>query len=294
MNVSKLNLIKQVLPYLACPNDGNNLEILECNLFCDECESNYKILDSNFIELLPKTSFQPKSETTTKMYSKYYDDLSKLGHSSEDKKRLWGIQSNSIPKGFFEKSRDTIMKFIDQNLVCDVGAGIGDYSFPLAKKSKIIFHCDLDLEAINYSRKIAYEQNLNNILFIRCDYMFLPFKNSSLPCITCIDVLERGEEHDNKLLEQLTLKIKSHGICISDFHSKERMKLTRVKDFGDRYSKNDLKSLFSKNDMNISEIIGMGFLPQLKNIPGLIYYIGNAIGKIFLPPARWLVISTKN
>ena len=36
-------------------------------------------------------------------------------------------------------------------------------------------------EAINFSRKLAKEQNLKNILFIRCDYMFLPFKNSSIP-----------------------------------------------------------------------------------------------------------------
>ena len=289
-----MNLIESALSYLACPNDGNDLVYLKSDLFCNECSTKFIIMDDNFIELLPKISFQPKSKITTKMYSKYYSDLTNIGHSTENSKRLWGVASNSIPEGFFKKSRDTIMKFIDQNLVCDVGAGIGDYSFSLAKKSKIIFHCDLDLEAINYSKKIAKEQNLNNILFIRCDYMFLPFKNSSLPCITCIDVLERGEEHDNKLLEQLTLKIKSNGVCISDFHSKERRKLTHVQDFGDRYSKNELKLLFSKNNMNISEIIGMGFLPQLKNMPNLIYNIGDVIGKIFLPPARWLVISIKN
>jgi ubiquinone/menaquinone biosynthesis C-methylase UbiE len=228
------------------------------------------------------------------MYSKYYDDLNNLGHSSEEKKRLWGMKSNSIPEGFFEKSLNTIMKFVDKEIVCDVGAGIGDYSLSLAKKSKTIFHCDLDYEAIIYAKKLAKKLGLKNILFIRCDYMFLPFKNSSLPCITCIDILERGEEHDKKLMKELTLKIKPKGICITDFHSKERMKLTRVKDFGDRYSKNELKLFFSKYDLKIEQLIGLGFLPQFKNMPTKMYKIGNYFAKLFFPPARWLVVSSKN
>ena len=60
MNTSKSNLIKIALPYLACPNDENNLEYSESNLFCNECNSEYKILDNNFLELLPKTSFELK------------------------------------------------------------------------------------------------------------------------------------------------------------------------------------------------------------------------------------------
>ena len=289
-----MNLIKIALHYLACPNDGKNLEYSNSNLFCNDCNSEFKILDNNLLEILPKASFEPESNATKKMYSKYYSDLSHLGHSTEDSKRLWGLASNSIPEGFFEKSRDTILKFIDKELVCDVGAGIGDYSLSFAKESQIIFHCDLDFEAINFSRKQAKERNLENILFIRCDYMFLPFKNASLPCITCIDVLERGEEHDNKLMEQISLKIKTKGVCIADFHSKERTKLTRVQDFGDRYSKNDIKSFFSKHDLKISKTIGIGFLPQLRNMSTGIYKIGTNIGKMFLPPARWLVISNKN
>jgi len=95
-------------------------------------------------------------------------------------------------------------------------------------------------------------------------------------------------------MEQLALKIKPKGVCIMDFHSKQRRKLTRVKDFGDRYSKNELKSLFSKYDMNITKIIGIGFLPQLWNMSTIVYKIGNNIRKMFLPPARWLVISTKD
>ena len=92
-----MSLIDSALPFLACPNDGNNLEHFKSDLFCNECDSEYKILDNNFLELLPKKSFEPKSKATKKMYSKYYSDLSKLGHSTEDSKRLWGITSNSIP-----------------------------------------------------------------------------------------------------------------------------------------------------------------------------------------------------
>lgn len=283
--------INSILDYLACPNDCQSLSYLENKLVCKLCKSEFNILNKNTIELTPKTQFIPQSDETKKLYSEYYSDLVTKGSPTDSKKRYWGIASNSIPMGFVKKSREVIYKNLENKIVFDIGAGMGDYSLHFAKKLDLVIHCDLNLEAIKFAREKAEKQNLSNIIFIRCDYMFLPFQNDSLPCVTCIDVLERGQEHDFKVIKQISLKLRKNGIFIADFHSKERTRLTHVENFGDRYSKNEIISIFSKNNLKILKIIGLGYIPQIRNLSENFYQIGNSICRVFLPPARWLIVS---
>ena len=285
-----MSILNSTLHFLGCPNDANSLSISNKKLFCNFCKHEFRIIDENIIELLPKTSFEIDTENnTTKSYSEYYLDLQKLGHSSDSKKRLWGTKTKTVPEGFVDTLRNFIFNNSENKTVCDVGAGSGDYSLLLAKNSKYVFHCDLDLEAIMFAQKTAKKRGLNNILFIRCDYFSLPFQDESLPSMTCIDILLRGHEHDTKLLTEISKKLQVNGTAILDFHSKERMKINKNLEIGGCYSKNEISSVLSKFNFKIMSISGMGFAPTFNKLPKFLYTLTNLSLKIIFPPARWIV-----
>lgn len=278
---------------MACPNDYGALKIFDNKLVCKSCNAEFRIIDENTVNLVPHNEENLVTPQSKDVYSKIYFDLRNIGRPTNPRARRWGLESKSIPLGFVTKLRETILRIIDDSIICDVGAGAGDYSLVLAKKSKLVFHCDLDLEAINAAKAKAKKLNLNNIIFVISDYFSLPFHHNSLPCITCIDVLERGKEHDMKLFEQMSQKLKPKGTLIADFHSKERTKLTHASNLETRYSRNELLTIFPKFNFKIFKIKGTGYFPQIGIQSILIYKICDTISKIIFPPARWLVSATK-
>lgn len=288
----KLNLIDYSLQFLACPNCLKSITKNEKTLHCSSCNSDFPILDENIIDLVSNDSFDFITNATSEIYSEY-SDLRSLGHPTEEKARLWGLESKYGISGFVSTLRNKILSMLEDEIICDIGAGVGNYSLFFANHAKLVFHCDLDLEAILSAAKEAKKQKINNILFIRCDYLYLPFRSNSLHCITSIDVLEKGYEHDSKLIEQISQKLIPNGKYIIDFHSKERTKLTKAPKT-DRYSKEELITLINSHNLSITKIFGMGYLPTIRNFSRGFYSIFNTLCKLFFPPARWLVIGQKN
>lgn len=284
-----MSILDIALPYLACPDDGGSLEISDSKLLCKSCKTSFRIINENTVELIAKNSFKMVSSDTVDSYSKYYSELREIGHPTNSKTRLWGLNSTS---GFVDNLRKTISKIVGKKIVCDIGAGVGNYSLFLAQKSDFVFHCDLDMEALDVARQKAKKVNLKNIFFVRCDYLYLPFTSNSLPCLTCIDVLEKGREHDTKLIKQITNK--SKDLVVIDFHSKERTKLNRAPDWDRRYSKKEIIEVLNDFNLKLLKIEGMGYLPTIRNFPQTIFNIGNLVSKAFFPPARWLVTACKN
>ena len=90
--------------------------------------------------------------------------------------------------------------------------------------------------------------------------------------------------------------VKKKSKIIIDFHSKERKKLTRIENKAlFPYSKEEIQSLIHNFEFKINEIRGTGFIPQLIKWSGKQYKILNQIARaLYFPPARWLVIFTKN
>lgn len=287
-----MNPIDFSLTFLACPNCLQSLTNNKKILHCISCKSDFQILDENIINLVGNNSFDFKTTISSKIYSEY-SHLRNLGHPIVEKTRLWGLESKFGISGFVSTLRNKILSLLDDEIICDIGAGVGNYSLFFAKQAKLVFHCDLDLEVLLAAAKEAKKQKINNILFIRCDYLYLPFRPNSLHCITSIDVLEKGYEHDSKLIEQISKKLIPNGKYIIDFHSKERTKLTKAP-ITDRYSKDELTALLISNNLSIIEIFGMGYLPTIRNFSRFFYSICNTLCKLFFPPARWLVIGRKN
>lgn len=286
-----MSILDLALQFLACPNCSGTLYLSHDTLACQSCKTEFKILNENTIELVAQDSFKFKTTETTEAYSEY-SDLRNIGHPISEEMRLWGWESKYGISGFVTKLRNTIISMVQNEIICDVGAGVGNYSLHFAKKAKLVFHCDLDLEAINVASQQAKKQNLKNMLFIICDYLYLPFRSNSLSCITSIDVLEKGREHDTKLIEQISSKTTLGGLVIVDFHSKERTMLTRAPKT-DRYSKCEIIDLLNNYNLRVITIKGMGYLPTVRNFSVSVYNIGNLICRLFFPPARWLVAARK-
>jgi len=244
----------------------------------------FKIVNKNTVELLPSKSFDINvTNKTTKVYEEYYSDLKNIGHSRDENKRLW-----SAPKGFLTSHRIKILKLLEGDVICDIGAGMGLYSIPMSKHAKIVFHCDLDKEAINAAQEEAKKQNISNILFVISNYFSLPFKIGSIPTISCIDILFRGREHDKKVIHEISTKAKNYGIVLLDFHAMERSKINKNLDLNGCYSKNELDSFLSKFGLNVEKIIGIGHAPTLEKLPLPIYNFSDKFCKMLFPPARWI------
>lgn len=293
-NENILNIPDKILAILACPDDHSNLKIDGKSLKCENCERNFSV-NNNVIDLRPNENFNVNNKDVNDIYKSYYENLTKFGQGGE-KIGTFGVEMNSISSGFVNETLEIIKKnFSDKDIVCDIGAGSGDYSIKLAENSKYMLHCDLDIKGIKISQENAKQMKINNIYFLYCDYFKLPFKTNVIDFLYSIDIFERGKEHENKLLNEVERIMKNKSKIIIDFHSKERKKLTHVENEAlVSYSKENINSLINNFELKITKIIGTGFIPQLIKWSENQYKILNPLSRTLqFPPARWLVVLTK-
>jgi SAM-dependent methyltransferase len=105
----------------------------------------------------------------------------------------------------------------EDRILCDVSAGVGDYTLTYARHFKWVFHCDLSIDALRYALARSRRMGLQNVFFLRVDYFALPFRRS-IDRLLCLDTLIRGQDHEKALLKQIEIAISSEGRAIVDFH----------------------------------------------------------------------------
>lgn len=103
-------------------------------------------------------------------------------------------------------------------VLCDIAAGAGYYTLAYAHLFRIVLHCDLSMDNLNYARREARRQGIRNIFFLRVDYFALPFRRS-LDRVLCLDTLIRGEAHDSIVLAAVASSLKPAGYAVVDFHN---------------------------------------------------------------------------
>jgi ubiquinone/menaquinone biosynthesis C-methylase UbiE/uncharacterized protein YbaR (Trm112 family) len=281
--------VKSILSYLACPDDGESLILHKSKLVCSKCSRIFPI-EKNILDLTPKSRFSP-IQNQNKNYEKYYENL----RINESTNSGWGTVVNAVSKGFVKETLEKIKRIINSDsIICDIGAGSGDYSTSIASKAKIVFHCDLDEGGIQSALKKSLELDLKNIYFIKCDYFKLPFKNSKIDLILGIDVIERGIEYDEALIKEFYRVNSEKGKILFDCHANERLKLTHRKSILKLYFKEEILKILNNNGFFMTEISGTGYIPQIKKWSSSEYYIFNNIAKILrFPPARWFIVCKK-
>tara|TARA_B110000914_G_C15487718_1_gene458939 strand:+ start:304 stop:1170 length:867 start_codon:yes stop_codon:yes gene_type:complete len=282
--------ISEIIDILFCPDDHSSISLFNNELVCENCKRKFEMKE-NILDMTPKVKTDISDLEEKIPYFNYYESLFQNGTPGDE--GTFGLSEKSISEGFVNETLHHLEKNITLNdVVCDVGAATGDYSLHLAKKCKLIIHCDLDLNGLLISKRKANQENVNNILFLRCDYFRMPFKNNKIDLAYSIDVIERGILHDKKLIKEISRIIKSKGTLIFDYHTKERSKLTRINPtYLSTYSNSDVKSLLDKIIFSKLTLVGTGFVPQLKKWSNLEYSILNPLSKLLkFPPGRKLVI----
>ena len=295
-----MSIFQLAQKYFVCPNDGGKLESLSHALICRTCNEKFKIINENTVDLVSKNSPIIELNSSTDWYRNFYSNAKKTRIGDLPSSLQYTPFSKVKRFGFMKQALKIIQKFTKNQFVCDIGAGRGDYSLALANQASLVFHCDLDMKAINTARKEANKLRLKNIIFVRCDYFHLPFHPNSIPFITCFGSLLRGKDHDEKILEQFSRIVKKDGMLFVDFVGKERTKITHAKFQELKYTKNELSVLFDRFNLKIIKIQGLSYIiiptvlgHLIRKLPFSIYNIIDSFSKLFFPPSRWFVVGHK-
>lgn len=168
--------IEKAVSFLACPNDEGNLNLSNDLLTCNTCGDKFKILDDDTIDLTPKHKLNWISLKPLEGYLKDYTNLTKERSEDISEESYQALELDTRLQGYLLENQKEMLRIIDNNVLCDVGAGVGDHSLEFSKKSSLVFHCDLDMGIIKIAKKKAKDLGLDNILFVRSDYLTLPFK----------------------------------------------------------------------------------------------------------------------
>ncbi len=287
-----MSLLETAMNYLCCPDDYEKLSIDENFLVCQLCKRKFRILNKNIVELLPKNPYKPKSAQSNKQYSEWYQKLL-------EGKQYSGERPNSkkvLNVDNYDLEMISKIEILREDIICEVGSGIRSLSLQYAKKAKIVFHTDLDLEDINIAMTEAKNRKLENVFFVLCNYFNFPFKKKSLSYAICTGILGRhGKEHDEKLLKEITSKLKIKGKFVITINS-NMQKIFFVKASHQYYGikKTEIAALFSKFNCRIVSIEGLSFLPNARNTSKYSYKIFNPISKLFFSPSLWFVKTIKN
>ncbi len=281
--------IEKAISFLACPHDGGNLELYNEELSCSICSSKFRILDGNTVNLTPKNKKMISSQTSQHYMNDYMNKTETTSENISDQ-RVQAFELDSRLQGYLLENQKEILRVMDNDVICDIGAGVGDHSIEFSKKSSLVFHCDLDIQIIGIAKKKAKQLGLNNIMFVRSDYLSLPFKKNSLPQVVCTGVMGRwGNIHDSLLVEQIAKILKKDGKAVMDFMAKERKRVPEDEFKENRLSKKEIKLLLQKFNLETSNFKGIGYLPSSIKVSRFMYKIGNNFSKIVLDPSRWLI-----
>lgn len=174
----------------------------------------------------------------------------------------------------------------------DVSAGCGNYSIYLSSLSSLMFHCEAESRSLLNARELATNSKRDNIIFVRANYLKLPFPDNLFDIIICTDTLERGKNHELQLLKEMYRILKKGGRRIFDFHNLRPL----AKKYNPHitfYTKEEIKKLFKELNINNSKIYPFGYFPTSLAPNEFIFSLLDKIFKFFLPPIRYIAVIEK-
>jgi SAM-dependent methyltransferase len=287
--------MNEITSLVCCPDDGATMVAGGSGFRCGRCQRSYPVLSTNILELLPSrpVAFPEPIEKTP--YREGYQREFSRPREIRPGAQAWGAPEGRSRKWLRLRERQAreVFQFLCEdphraNLVfCDVSAGAGHCTFRAAKEYRLVFHCDLSLDALAYASAKARAIHLENIVFVHADYFQPPFRNS-IDHLACLDTLIRGPWHEKKLLQRIQSVLASNGTAVVDFHNWWHNPLRRLGILPDNFAGN--KSYTTKELKSLLESSGIGPFqtrPFVQEVDP-----GDAPGKIlarFIPPTRLMV-----
>lgn len=217
-----MSLLQSLHSILSCPDDGSELRIFSDLLECVQCKRQYPSYAPNLVELLP---LQPSMPDDGSAYAASYATIRKKSFEWREDRVAWGAPE-VFPAAWVERRNRQVTAVRNlicedagpRNLLCDFSAGAGYYTLEYANDWKHVVHCDLSVNSLTYTHRKAAKLGVQNILFVRMDYLRPPFRRS-LQRIICLDSLVRGDKHETRLLHAIQGSLGEGGKAIVDFHN---------------------------------------------------------------------------
>lgn len=289
-----MNILSQYVDILRCPDDYGEISHRGNVFQCTTCKRIFPTYSHNVIELMPKKPYplRPKNKVEQK-YWEAYQNLLREQVDFSLRAKGWGympILSCGL-QSFIKREREKIKEYIGENIdemVCDVCGGAGSYSLEFAKTAKLVVHCDIDVESIVGTFNEAKNNQLNNILFVRSDYLQLPFATGAFDSVICIDALERGFVHELRLLQEVIRCLKVSGKFAVDFHGKRKIKNHDICEYNEQQVLE-----FIETNIHRYSIAPLGYVPAPLVFSELVYTPFDRLFKMFFAPQRFLVTGVK-
>jgi SAM-dependent methyltransferase len=218
--------LDEIWPLLCCPDDAATIAACAGGLRCEQCHRFYPLLSTNILDLLPSRPISlPERSELARYREGYLREFSRPAEIRADAK-AWGAPEARSRKWLQLRERQAleVLQFLRaeqagaNSVFCDLSAGAGHCTFRAAREYRIVFHCDLSMDALAYASGKARAVHLENIVFIHADYFQPPFR-SSIDHLTCLDTLIRGPWHERRLLQSLCSTLTSRGAAVVDFHN---------------------------------------------------------------------------
>ncbi len=208
---------------IACPLDGGALARAGDALVCALCAAEYAVLGERVADLTPPNRVLLPGSSDD--YATHYLAAAAETYREGVERAPW-----ADPASLSERSRRRTLRHVEWSLealarrpgpirvICDISAGPGNHTFAYARRYPLVLHCDISADALSYALARAEREGVDNIVFLRVDYLFSPFP-ASLDAIVCFDTLIRGPLHEQALLAQLLRSLRPGGFALVDLHN---------------------------------------------------------------------------
>lgn len=217
--------LKQLAGRLTCPDDGRVLRSEDYEFGCDCCGRVFPIRQRQMIDLLPSAPIAPVGDMNPG-YCRAYEEEFRRPLLPDARALPWGAPE--VQPAAWRRKRQRQVEAVlprlscaqdtSELLLCDVSAGAGLYTLSYAPHFKGVLHCDLSPTSLAYALAKANRRNLDNVVFLRIDYLRPPFRRT-LDRVLCMDSLIRGPIHERLLLRSVCGMLNSTGRAVVDFHN---------------------------------------------------------------------------
>ena len=284
--------LAEIALLVCCPDDGAAMAACTSGLRCRKCHRYYPLLARNILELLPSQPVTLPEKSELAHYREGYQSEFFRPLEIRENAKAWGAPEDLSQKWVRLRERQAreVLQFLrgeesESKLVfCDLSGGAGYCTLGAARKYRLVFHCDLSLDALAYASARASASRLDNILFVHVDYFQPPFR-SSIHRLACLDTLIRGPWHETKLLRSIQGVLATGGAAVVDFHywwhnPLRRLGLLRNNFPGNKsYTRRELRRLLA-----ISGIKQFEMKPFVQEVDP-VSAPGNHLAR-FIPPTR--------
>lgn len=275
---------------LICPDDGRTLRHQGSRFACPRCGRIFPVLEGRALELLPRAPLELPGRVSPSYRREYQEEFRRpLEWGSGG--LPWGAPEIQPANWMRKRQRQAaaiLARLTAQDtsrlLLCDISAGAGLYTLAAAPYFRTVLHCDLCADSLSYGLAQARRRKLDNVFFLRVDYLRLPF-GRLLDRVLCLDTLIRGPDHERRLLSGLMACLAPAGQAVVDFHNWWHNPLRRLgllpQNFGDcsSYSRRSAAGLLAG-----LEIAVLHYLPFVQEIDPAGAFV--RLGRRLLPATR--------